>query len=765
MLAEPRTAGCVNRRAAMPELATAAARWPFHRERPTCVVLDVRPGVLPSDLPPVRIFLGTEEAQYRAERIFFYSVEKVRDPARVYEIHLMKNVQGFDRSKWRTGFTNYRYAIPEWAGGQGRAIYNDVDQIYLADPALLFDLEMGNHGYLAISAKDTSVMLIDCGRMVDLWNIQTASTLGKHALIDKPSSTPGLWGELDGHWNARDQEYVEGRTRCLHYTALHQQPWEPFPEVYSYHPNPLAYIWHDLERAADADGYEVFTAAAPSPDFGPALARATAGAERPPAPGRLFGSLLQERAVADLLELRWPADLPTAPLDPSLQRQQIELGDATPWPEAAADAVVASNVLPHLPPADLPWLLHKLFAAARKLVHVDAIGTGARGLGSADWWRRRLTEIGARHPGKSWSLTVADKAASIPGTTRQFAMRTRPLAEPCTVWALLDGKPAHDVQVRGLAAATGFAVVEQRLETGLFGAVSAPRGSLDGPFPDLVVAAGPDAGAVARTIKAASRGKTRAVQIGGAGAFDRFDLVVANPAERLPIRSNTVEVTAPLVEAGGHAAPAGGCTLAILAPVVRPFTRPPAAAAALGRALAESARGQKAIWVADGVSDAERDAVLAAAGDARVLKAGTPLDEAIAGAGRLVTHGEEPLTLARLCASGKPVMLVPLPYWYDGIPGSKPVLNLLTLLIGGGTSYRGTPHQQHALGRLVDRLIAAGWLRLPFDPARLHRALIGRGLLHPVDATEAMASPHPLDDRERVVEAIRRTMTRLPEAA
>ena len=81
----------------MPELPTLTGRhdaWPFFRADPTPVILGVRPGATPSSLPPVRIFLGTEEAQYRAERIFFYSIEKVRDPGRVYEIHLMKNVAG-----------------------------------------------------------------------------------------------------------------------------------------------------------------------------------------------------------------------------------------------------------------------------------------------------------------------------------------------------------------------------------------------------------------------------------------------------------------------------------------------------------------------------------------------------------------------------------------------------------------------------------------------------------------------------------------------
>ena len=94
----------------------------------------------------------------------------------------------------------------------------------------------------------------------------------------------------DPHWNARDQEYVEGLTKCLHYTALHQQPWHPFPGDYSYHPNPLAYIWYGLEREADAAGYQVFTRAAPSPDFAAVL-----GSNRPPE-AMISGPLLSEAA-------------------------------------------------------------------------------------------------------------------------------------------------------------------------------------------------------------------------------------------------------------------------------------------------------------------------------------------------------------------------------------------------------------------------------------------------------------------------------------
>ena len=87
------------------------------RMKPERVVLGVSEGIVPSIKPPVRIFLGTQPAQYRAERIFVWSIEQVRDPSRVYEIYLMKDLSGFDRNLWLTGFTNYRFAVPYFAGG------------------------------------------------------------------------------------------------------------------------------------------------------------------------------------------------------------------------------------------------------------------------------------------------------------------------------------------------------------------------------------------------------------------------------------------------------------------------------------------------------------------------------------------------------------------------------------------------------------------------------------------------------------------------
>ena len=127
------------------------------------IVLAARAGA--PQAPAVRIFMGTEPAQHRAERIFVYALAQVRNPDRRYEIYRMTSLPGFVQAGWRTGFTNYRFAIPDLAGRHGRALYNDVDQLYTADPATLFDQPMGEHGYLALAPRETAVMLIDCERM------------------------------------------------------------------------------------------------------------------------------------------------------------------------------------------------------------------------------------------------------------------------------------------------------------------------------------------------------------------------------------------------------------------------------------------------------------------------------------------------------------------------------------------------------------------------------------------------------------------------
>lgn len=238
-------------------------RPPATESLPDRILLGPRAGHTPSTRPAVRIYLGSERHQFRAERAFLWSVEKHRDPSRTYEIYLMRDLKGFSRGFWLTGFTNYRFAIPAFCDYQGRAIYNDADQIYLQDPAILFDHEMGEAGFLSINDRDTSVMLIDCERMAKVWNeIEVRNKSRKQ--LEAVARAHHLWGDLDDGWNARDKEYDPSQSKLVHFTTLHTQPWRPFPDQLVYFENPTHNLWPDLEAEANQAHFLPFSATRPS---------------------------------------------------------------------------------------------------------------------------------------------------------------------------------------------------------------------------------------------------------------------------------------------------------------------------------------------------------------------------------------------------------------------------------------------------------------------------------------------------------------------
>ena len=338
------------------------SRPPADRATPERIVLGVREGLRPSSQPPVRIYLGTERGQFRAERIFIWSVEKHRDPSRIYEIYLMRDLKGFGRRFWLTGFTNYRFAIPEFAGYNGRAIYNDTDQIYLRDPALLFDTPMDQAGFLSINDRDTSVMLIDCKRMSEVWNGHDVRRLSRKAL-EARARQQSLWGKLDGGWNARDSEYDPARSHLVHFTTLHTQPWRPFPDEFVYFDNPTDPLWHDLEAEADNQAFLPVTASRPSARWAAAAAR------------------LPDSSLRGLLG------------------PQV--------PERLSRPLQVRHALERLPDEDLPWVLERLFSLSDTL-EIDIVEPRRHGDGqtrrSLWFWQQQLALAGRLHPETRWQL-------------------------------------------------------------------------------------------------------------------------------------------------------------------------------------------------------------------------------------------------------------------------------------------------------------------------------------------------------------------------
>ena len=132
-------------------------------------------------------------------------------------------------------------------------------------------------------------------------------------------------------------------------------------------------------------------------------------------------------------------------------------------------------------------------------------------------------------------------------------------------------------------------------------------------------------------------------------------------------------------------------------------------------------------------------------------------------ADRVVMPGGSPGLLAEACLAGRPVLLLELPRWSDRVPVLRPIGKVLAMAIGGST-YRGTPMQQHFPGRMLDWLVTRGIVHRPRDLDQLHRSLEARGLLTRIGSGEQVASPRPLDDLARSVERIRRLLHELPQA-
>lgn len=240
-------------------LSRVNARPDGYRTAPSSLVIPAAINIeSPLEPVPVKIYVGTEPAQHRAARVLVWSIYKNRNPERQYEIFLMEDLAGFSRKGWKTGFTAYRYAIPEFADYQGRAIYNDVDQIYLDDPGKLFDQPMHNKAVLALDSIDTSVMLMNCAALNGLWSrakIAEAQQERLHASMIERVAKPALVDNLPPRWNARDHEYTCGESCLLHYTILHTQPWEPFPSQLKYTENTNASLWRALEQEADQHNF------------------------------------------------------------------------------------------------------------------------------------------------------------------------------------------------------------------------------------------------------------------------------------------------------------------------------------------------------------------------------------------------------------------------------------------------------------------------------------------------------------------------------
>lgn len=802
-------------------LATPPTSSPARRSAPDCVTLPVRPGAIATDEAPVEIYLGTEPAQFRPTRAFIWSIEQVRDPGRVYRVHLMSELAGFDRKGWTTGFTNYRFAIPHFAGGQGRAIYCDEDQIFLTDPGELFDLDLAGAGYLAISDTETSVMLIDCERMSRLWTLEDARHASKKEILRRTLRVPGIRGPLDPRWNARDHEYVEGESHLLHYSTLHTQPWRPFPERFVYRPNRDEQLWHDLEDAAIAAGFESFSSENPTCFFRALMAEQGPDPELPPTPRSLQQvavELVGAVAADSVLEItcgRQPQRAPSGSRWGVPRESMVGilglLGATSANPPAPEhDGVIVTSGLEQIPAEDMPWVVESIFRRARRFVLAAVPRLPAprppRGhppagkVGDVDWWVAHFEAAARRHPRLSWELALA-RDGDLGGEDFWFRAGGRfPRPGGPNVWVLTDDRPGNTTQSVGLADELGwrYQPIELRfrptvyLPNPILGASihflsRRSRQLLQPPWPDLVIGAGRRTAPVARWIADRSRGRTRIVQLGrkGANPAEHFDLAVSPSHARLCPHPKRLETAGALTRIRRQ-------TLAEAALRWQPlFADQPAPRIAvlvggeshrcafgpdeaekLARqvaAMSEAAGGSVFVTTSRRTGAAAADAMERALPDVahfhRWIPGQSPEENPYLGylalADVLVVTGESESMLAEAAASGKCVQIYPLPRRREGA-ATRLVMALVDRIVTMAEreplNNRGTTRPQQGLELFCSRLVERGYVRPHRDLGAIHRTMVRRGLARIFDGTLGDAVQKGHSEIEDVADRVRRMM-------
>ncbi|TVS12325.1 MAG: hypothetical protein EA419_05170 [Wenzhouxiangella sp.] len=717
--------------------ALNASRPPARQDQPERIVLGVRNGVRPSSKPPVRIYLGTERGQFRAERVFIWSVEKHRDSSRIYEIYLMRDLKGFKRRFWLTGFTNYRFAIPAFAGLKGKAIYNDTDQIYLKDPALLFDTPMDQAGFLSINDRDTSVMLIDCQRMSEVWNAHDVRRLGRKAL-EARARRAGLWAELDAGWNARDSEYDPERSHLVHFTTLHTQPWRPFPAEFVYFDNPTDPLWPNLEGEADQAGFLSVTASRPSSQWPRSAAR---------------------------MAPQWRTLL--GPKKPAVR-----------VPERTVD-----GLLEYLPDQDLPWVLERLFSTCESIrVAVDEpkLHGRHRTRRSLWYWQQQLMAAARMHPSVRWTL----RYRSPWGRVRRFVGGP---AEAGPVKVICHRKPGHNNQARAigrhLAGLSGRELLEipiQCSETGfvlrrLFGRRSCPdiNPSLAG---GIVVAGGWLPTRIARDMQA--QDPTQRLILSGrkAGPAEALGSVLIQCRHfDLPPHPNRITTTLPLNS--GHT-PRASTTdrwqswldaerkvAVLVGGSSRSHHLDAAAARELARQASAFANSQSArLLLVTGrrsldILDALQDGL---AGNDHLYSweehdQDNPYGLALASSDVLMVTGESESMLADAAGRGRPFLIWPTPARRPGA-WQRLSAEIADRAVRPRFNRRGSIRPQQGQTYLCARALERGWILPPRNVEKLHRMLYDKGLAAPFGQPLPTGFSPAIDELDQAVITAARTL-------
>jgi len=181
----------------------------------------------------IRIYIGTEPNQWLPTEVLKHSILKRTKEA--VEFHELKGIEIGLKQKMYTGFSFFRYYIPELCGYQGKAVYLDADMVCLGDIGELFRMDFKGKGALSKVRDETSYytscMPLDCEKLthwkVKEWALLINAGLTSYSGImsgDPTGINHDDFGPLDPHWNSFDR--FDARTKLIHYTTVPTQPWK-----------------------------------------------------------------------------------------------------------------------------------------------------------------------------------------------------------------------------------------------------------------------------------------------------------------------------------------------------------------------------------------------------------------------------------------------------------------------------------------------------------------------------------------------------------
>lgn len=226
---------------------------------------------------PIRLFIGSSSNGEDAaiEAVYEYTLRKNLNPNYELEIIWMRQTHdnkshwhGYNTHSWPTPFSGYRWAIPEYCGFQGRAIYTDVDMINFRSISDLWETDLEGRMFAArkgtrFGGHEFCVMVIDCEKAKDhlIPVARQRSIDGYHQRCISTFSGNGQFvTDLDPRWNCLDGDGRQvNEMYQLHWTKMATQPWLPrwFSGNPEKHPRQdLVDLFHSLQTEAAAAGYE-----------------------------------------------------------------------------------------------------------------------------------------------------------------------------------------------------------------------------------------------------------------------------------------------------------------------------------------------------------------------------------------------------------------------------------------------------------------------------------------------------------------------------